>query len=217
MTPASEPQRRRGYRKVGGLYLVSDPGSSAPCDRLPMPIVPCPCCGEQPRFHRSIAMIDPFVLWGNHLDLATGRRCSETDAMCAPADKGFLMWVGNEYTVENFQEEADRLGVSKRIPAIPRDIEVGVDWVYLAKRQIIPESAQMWLPGQVQEKAGYGPGVFEAFQPARIEKIVADLTPADEMAGLEAQGITPVVVPHDSPCHAQKRGNQAALPPGAGE
>ena len=125
ITIASEPQRRCGYRKVGGLYLVSDPGSSAPCDRLPMPIVPCPCCGEQPRFHRSIAMIDPFVLWGNHLDLATGRRCCETDAMCAPADRGFLMWVGNEYTVENFRQEADRLGVSKRIPAIPKTWQWG--------------------------------------------------------------------------------------------
>ena len=119
------------------------------------------------------------------------------------------MWVGNEYTVETFQEEADRLGVSKRIPAIPRGLAVGVDWVYLAKRQIIPESAQMWLPGQVQEKAGYGPGVFEVFRPARIEKIVTELTPEDELAELAEKGITPVVVPHDSPFHAQKRGRKS--------
>ena len=58
----SEPIRKCGHRKVGGLYMVSDAGSSKACDRLHLAIVPCSTCGEGPRFHRSISAINPQAL-----------------------------------------------------------------------------------------------------------------------------------------------------------
>ena len=49
---AIESKRGCGYRKVGGLYLVST-GTGEPCERLPMPIVPCRLCGEHLKQTRS--------------------------------------------------------------------------------------------------------------------------------------------------------------------
>ena len=204
-----ETERECGYRKIGGLYLVGEPGLAAPCDRLPLAIVPCSTCGAEPRFTRSIAAINPKALWGHHAvaDEPSGIHpqepgpCGETDAVCIPSEKGWLMWVGREYTVESFRKEADLQGVSKRIHAIPKDLELGVDWVYLAKQRLIPGSSQMWLPGEAEERAGYGPGVFEVFRPTRVEKVVSDLSGQDTLDELYAQGVTPVTVSQGDPNH----------------
>ena len=200
---AVEARRGCGYRRIGRLYLVCD-GIGFSCDRLPLPIEPCDTCGEQPRFNRGISGIRPDVLWGGHHP-CEDKRLATFCATCTPPTAGFLMWVGDDYTVESVNAEAATLGISKRIPAIPKDLELGVDWVYLAKLKIIPNGAQQWLPGQTDERAGYGPGVFTTFRPTRIEKIVSDLTPAAELDSLREQIITPVVVPHDDPDHAARR------------
>ena len=210
---AVEPERWCGYRKAGGLYLVGDAGPATLCDRLPLAIVPCPSCGEAPRFHRSISGIRPRTLWGNHLLRSPANQgappgpcveaasCEEKDPLCQPPETGWLMWVGKEYTTASFRGEAERLGISKRIPAVPKGLVLDHDWVYLAKPRLVPETAQMWFPGEAEEGRGFGPGVFEAFQPTRIEKVVTDLTPLHELEELRVLGITPVVVPHDDPDH----------------
>jgi hypothetical protein len=40
---AVEPKRGFGYRKVGGIYLVSG-GKGRPCGCLPIPLHTCPSC-----------------------------------------------------------------------------------------------------------------------------------------------------------------------------
>ena len=70
------------------------------------------------------------------------------------------------------------------------------------------------MPGEPEERRGYGSGVFHAFRPQRLEKIVTDQTSQEELDALEAQDITPVVVPHDDPDHAARKRspqNAAAL------
>jgi len=42
---AVEPKRGCGYRKIGGLCLVSG-GGGMPCDRLPMVLDVCPACSH---------------------------------------------------------------------------------------------------------------------------------------------------------------------------
>jgi len=44
-------------------------------------------------------------------------------------------------------------------------------------------------------------GVFFAFKPTRLEKIVTNLEPKEALEELRKEGITPVVVPHDDPDH----------------
>ena len=254
---AVEEIRGCGYRKIGGVYLVGD-GPNGHCDRLPIPIRPCGTCGEDLRFNRSIAKIDPHKLWGWHssaIDFADeeiSKQC-ECPAECplcnpeppvvrrnglvlAPGDRfmndsgevirrrpeggsrkifaqpekpsagraqSYLMWVGDDYTVESFLLEARTMGVSKRIPAIPKDLEVGKSWIYLSKLRVIPQNGQSWLPFEPVEKRGQGPGVFYAFRPTAIEVIVSEEDYDFRADEYREMGVTPVPVPANDPDHRQ--------------
>lgn len=200
---AVEEKRGCGYRQVGGLYLAGS-GLAAPCDRLPLAITPCGVCGEQPRFSRGIAHINPLQLWGVHascIDLAT----RPPDPICDPDYKAFLMWVGKEYTVNSFIAEARALGVSKRIPRIPESLKIGEDWVFLAKLHLIPpDNKAFTLDGD--EQRGYGPGIFYAFKPERVEMILPDNQNTEALQEeLKAKGITPVMVPGDDADHNRRK------------
>lgn len=217
---AVEARRGCGYRKVGGLYLVGA-GLGASCDRLPLPIVPCATCGEEPRFHRSIARINPARLWGGHLVEPDARPCHDQmlladDPICATPQMSYLMWVGTEYTPESFTYEAQTLGtVSKRISFLPDEFEPGANWVFLAYLHLIPPVGRSFsmIPAQ---RRGYKPGVFYAFRPQRVEKIITQSqAQSGEAEKLKAQGITPIVVPDDDPDHnprAAKKINPSTEP-----
>ncbi len=201
---AVEQKRGCGYRKVGGLYLVGG-GVGEPCDRLPMAIVPCPTCGEEPRFNRGMSKINPLRIFGLHsekeacFDLPAPGML-DPDPICSPSDVAYLMWVGKEYTANTFIVEARQMGVSKRIHQIPKDFQVGLDWVWLAKLQLIPPAGKT-LAIDSNER-GYGAGIFSIFKPSAIEKIITESqATAGEAAALKEQGIVPVVVPDDDPDH----------------
>lgn len=219
---AIEKARACGYRQVGGLYLESDPGPAMVCDRLPLPITACEVCGAEPRFSRAIARIDPYTLWGLHMSGIC--QCPGACPCCNPlrwplppeAPASLLMWVGSEYTAESFIAEGVAQGISKRIHVIPKGLVVGQSWVYLAKLRIIPDTAQGWIPGLTGERAGYGPGVFYAFRPRRIVKVLTESmagqhvpNPETGAAGdtvtqrelYERQGLTVLIVPDDDPDH----------------
>ncbi len=200
---AVEAKRGCGWRTVGGIYLVGG-GQGAPCDRLPLPIEPCPVCGEEVRFTRGIQRIDPLKLWGDHADCKDDPTCP----ICQPSARAgiaptYLMWVGSDYTVPSFLFEAARMGVSKRIPAIPIDFVVGESWVLLAKDRLLKGAGRDWVPGVREPRPGGIPGVFHAFRPERIEKIITDRDAQSGFIvdGLVKQGITPVVVPASDPDH----------------
>ena len=53
----SEQRRGCGFRRIGGLYLVCDPGFTLDCDGLPLPLEPCGCCGFVPPFSRNLQRI----------------------------------------------------------------------------------------------------------------------------------------------------------------
>lgn len=204
---AVEAARGCGYRKVGGLYLVGG-GLGSPCDRLPLAIEPCPCCGETLRFNRGLARFQPFQLFGNH----DSDICSDSQLCpaCWPeiqCEDAFLMWVGAEYSPASFIVESAAQGVSKRIKSIPRDLILGESWVWLAMLNIIPPNGQKWLASDLEErKRGYGPGIFYCFRPSALEKIITESQASpDTIQELELQGITPVVVPDDDPDHCPRR------------
>lgn len=198
---AVEQKRGCGYRKVGGLYLVGD-GKGERCDRLPMAIIPCPTCGEEPRFHRAISKINPLRIFGLHeeqmvcADMVPGNY----DPICSPSDVAFLMWVGKEYTANTFAVEARQMGVSKRIHQIPKDFQIGIDWVWLGKLNLIPPEGKT-LALDSNER-GYGSGIFTIFKPTSIEKIITESrSTSGEAEKLKEQGIVPIVVPDDDPDH----------------
>lgn len=255
---AVEARRKCGYRKVGGTYLVTAPGGFD-CGRLPVSLVPCPKCGHEPAFTRGIQRVEPrhflhaagLCAYAHEAKRHSGRvgRCD----LC-PFDRAFssevagLMWVGEKfYTPEEFQTEAAALGVSKRIPApVPRWLEVGKTWVFLAHIGAVAKLCETCggrkvVPGRVQDDDvpitvtteehgrlfadrtdGYAvrcedcegtgvsrkPGVFYAFVPTRLERIISDDMPQDERLRLEKQGYTLVEVPAKDPDHkSSKREN----------
>lgn len=126
--------------------------------------------------------------------------------------------------------EANRLGISKRIPSrsgsplIPKDLELWKTIVYLAhpkaclvKQPVVLQKAMALVAGEQDdyprlddsprllesEKQEYKMGIFSAFIPHRIEKLIweHDATP-EELKSLEKRGITPVIIKDGDIDHA---------------
>lgn len=183
---ATEARRGCGYRKVGGIYLVSD-ALGAPCDRMPYPLEVCPCCGAGVKPARGWTWIDPVKLFGEHMGCRDTLPCP----ICQPAfffgektlvngktletaKRAGLLWIGDQfYSPTEFLSEAAMLGVSRRISAVPRGFKVGETWVFLAHSK----ACHRWdinkvdPHGQIGELEEY-PGIFCVFKPKRIELIV---------------------------------------------
>lgn len=213
---AIERKRGCGWRKVGGYYLCSD-GIWVSCDRLPLPVGVCPTCGHEIRFTRAFTEIDPLGLFGIHQPCYDKLRPCH---ICDPRDEpAFIMTVGAKYySPMSFLEEATEMGVSKRIPFIPRNLELGKTVVYLAH----PEAVEVREPLAVQQamsvvenrdnpqlrlleverKPTYEMGIFCAFVPTRVEKLIkeSEATP-ETIEALKKRNITPVLVPDNDLDH----------------
>ena len=196
---AVEAKRGCGYRKIGGLYLVGDPGEHFSCDRLPIPLLTCPTCGEGIKPTRGWTWVFPYNLFqGDHDPCKCGIGCP----ICSPellGRKAGLTWIGTQfYTPTTFAKEALTLGVSRRISSVPRGLVLGKTWVLVGHRQ----AAKTPAPGTVTGEKPC-PGIFYAFIPQRLEMIITESYSEDEkfMEKLEKRGITPVVVPADDKDH----------------
>lgn len=206
---AAEAKRGCGYRKVGGVYLVGN-YISIPCDRLPLPLHSCPVCGGGIHFSRSLIEINPQKLIGMHEDCDDRfRPCF----LCDPKDEiAFIMMVGEKYypTPEHFMQEGRLQGISKRIPFIPRKLELGKTIFYLAHNKAcivkelvavqqamsILEESQSMSPKLLEDENKHHLGIFTAFIPQRIEKICwqSEYTP-ENIEKHQKKGIDLVSVP----------------------
>lgn len=187
-----EGKRGCGYRKVGGLYLVSDPGGQE-CGRIPFPLEVCPCCGEGFRPSRGYRWIDGeklLALAGNcKLSASKCAGCPASDQRKSEIGRSLLVWISpDHYSVEDFNKEAEKMGISRRISgdALPRGLILGQTWVFLAHKEAIIKYS-----GDEPEST---PGVFKLFQPSRVEKVVSGEESDEEIEALVERGITPVRV-----------------------
>ena len=227
---AQEIIRACGYRKVDGLYLVGD-GIFTPCDRLPLEIGPCPCCGGVIKAGRGMAEINPHKYFGDH------KHCVETEyircMVCEPPDEtAYIMMVGEQFypKASDFYAEARRQGISKRIAHLPKKFKVGITPIYLAH----PTALQTMIDPKEQPEAEVLPGfepetkkhkrnsnqprlldtvriekkpaIFMAFIPQRLEKLIWERD-ADEktLNTLKKQGITPVIIKNGDVDHKPKK------------
>lgn len=193
---AIEQKRLCGYRKVGGLYLVGE-GIIMPCDRLPLPITVCPACGAGIKVTRNLTQINPARLWGRHEPTC----CCPAPRAClvcnARHEVGFIIGVGKSYyTPQQFISEAMLLGVSKRIPQVPRQLRPKVTPVYLAHRQAI-------LLGLDNGKPRYQSGVIYAFIPKCVEWLLweSQITPVAKAEAVR-RGVRIVAIPDGDQDHA---------------
>jgi len=189
-------------------------GFSHGCDRLPLELTVCPCCGEGIKQSLGWTWIDPVkLLDGEHAPCT----CDGTCPVCHPElfkGKVGLMWVGEKFykTPEDFLKEGRDMGISKRIKTIPNDFKLGETYVLLAHpkaiRVDIPiAEADAEMKKDMEAKGElvrtvYKPGIFSVFKPARIEQLVQEKKATKTaIKKLEKRGITPVVVPDNDPDH----------------
>jgi hypothetical protein len=102
-----------------------------------------------------------------------------------------LIWVGERYypTIGHFTREADQMGISRRIHAVPKDFKLGETWVMLAHRNaILKETVKMG------DEPEFTPGIFRIFKPTAIEAVVSGEEDDDEIEKLLKRGLTPVKV-----------------------
>ena len=196
---AAEARRGCGYRKVGGLYLAADQTTGLHCCKIPFDLTVCPTCHAGIHPSRGWTWIDPRPFLDGPCKAARSElHCPLKSVAGNVGTKAGLLWIGAEHypTPADFQIEVARMGLSRRIKAVPRGFEIG-DWVLFAHRR----GRKDWVDPTNYKWVAQ---VFLAVQPSRIEKIVTDIEAKDldAMATLEKRGITPVIVPANDPDHA---------------
>lgn len=215
----SESVRGCGYRKIGALYLVCDPGLTLECDGLPMPLEPCECCGFAPPFSRNLQKLN--VDYVHMIEEKLHRvdpendqehrcRCPPSCPICytPPYGNFGLMFVGKSfYTPREFIQEALNMGVSKRIPQIPKWLILGKTWILLAHNEVPKVTLEQLKTNEMHMKEPEKfRAVFYAFKPQRIELPVwKDEISSEEILLLEKKGITPILL-DPTPKNKKKHG-----------
>jgi len=194
MNISVERRRGCGYRKPGGIYLVA-PGTGFGCGLLPIPLTICPCCGAGFRHNRGFTWINPagIAAAANHAcTRPTG--CSICPLADSKVQRAGLLWIGAAFykTPDLFDAEAARMGISRRISALPRDFKVGESWIALAHIKAIEGPA----PAPGEELIEARPGIFRLFKPTAIEYVVKGTETDEELARFEKRGFTLVKVVH---------------------
>lgn len=218
---AQEKKRGCGYRKVGGLYLMGT-GYSVPCDMLPLKLKSCPTCGFEIPFYRGFqwikkAWIIHFSEEHHNARAMKAERCSHTYEkvptkcpLCFPEENSLekygLMWVGSRYyTPESFALEANKVGVCKKIPRIPKGLEIGKTWVLVAHTKV-PFSDVFDERGIRKKEPEYHPAVFYAFKPTAIEMpIWKSKATKRRLNRLKKLGITPIIIDDGDKDHTPKK------------
>lgn len=200
MIESRESARGCGFRKVGGLYLVFD-GAGHDCGKMPIPLCVCPTCGAGIKPARGWTWIDGDALTAEARKKSCPRKRSygqkkarrDACAGCpmdqdAPFGRAGLIWIGEQFypTPVDFQREAARMGISRRIAAVPRGFEAGKTFVFLAHR--------FAFPNPLVPEGPFTPGVFSIFVPTRIEIICDGTESDDQIKEYEGRGLTPVKV-----------------------
>lgn len=223
---AIEAKRGCGFRKINGLYLVGG-GLAVPCDRMPYPLDRCRTCGAGVKFTRGHTWLQPDF-FPTHEDCREDGPCPVCGYVGAnldgvvPADFGphLLLWIGrSHYSPESYLEESRRLGVSRRIPAIPKGLVLGETWVLLAHLDAVapkdptacdhcdvPKDFHATVAGNRPcgefQPPKPTPGIFSAFIPRAVELILreSDATP-ERVEKEKKRGVTVVAVPDDDRDH----------------
>lgn len=201
-----EPYRECGYRKVGGLYLVGM-ALGAPCDRLPIELKPCECCGYQPNVRRNFSYLAKQY-FGKHEDCKCRPDCELCNPELMEQDECVLMRVSSRYyTPESFTEEALEQGISLRVSRVPREYEPGETWILLFHKDAIKELKNtVNEEGEKEEEIETYPGIFYAFKPTTIEQLIWESEATEEkLEDMKENGITPVIVPDGDPDHDPSR------------
>ena len=174
-----EGPRGCGHRKPGGFYLVAD-GKGRSCECLPMPVPSTINTSRGPQWRT----LGEFTGTGLSRKSCQGAKPCWLRKTPTPTEV-MLNFVGMGYyrRTEQFMREAERMGISRRIPGnMIWRVEVGKTIILLAHREasnvIGPDG-----PEAVRQ-------VFAAFIPQRVEYIVTGQEDEAYLDLLEQRGVT---------------------------
>lgn len=198
-----EGARGCGYRKGGGVYLVSS-GLSEPCPKLPIELHICPTCNQGIKQTRGFSWIlpDPLLDPGPHgspeHDLVCPLGGEYTATYWSHGERAGLIWIGAAFypTPQAFMEEARRMGVSRRISQVPRDLKIGETWIALAHPKAVPGECEHGAPAghpcancpHYKSAGEWRAGVVTFFCPQALEYVVKGDETDEELAALEGRG-----------------------------
>lgn len=207
-----EGKRGCGYRKPGGIYLVGPPTGQS-CCKLPFPLTVCPCCRAGIKPARSWTWVDagqlfekeplckemgtlpgmPFYSLKNPEDFYKNFGFIPKCPLAAPQIIGMagLLWIGEKFykTPDDFLQEANTMGISRRISAVPKGFEPGKTWVLLAHRKGYA------IGGNLEtNESDWLPAIFSVFRPGAIEYVVKGDETEEDLERLAKRGVTPGVV-----------------------
>jgi hypothetical protein len=116
-------------------------------------------------------------------------------------DQVGLLGVGVKYypMTQDFIREARTMGISKRIPRLPREFKVGETWVFLSHPKAVVRTA-VNQEGVLMEEV---PGIFYVFKP-KLEYLTDEKDKFDnekKIERLKKMGAEIVEVPEDDPDH----------------
>ncbi len=218
-----EEKRGCGYRKPAkdgvGIYLMSGQ-TSEPCERLPFPLDVCPCCGAGIKFSRAFTWVNAPALFDPEIipicycfnadrkaynDLSGGHHhasCPLCNPSIHPEGKAGLLWVGEKfYSPRSFMQEVAKMGISKKIPAIPHGFEIGKHWIFLAHIKAIAPPMPLF-----DEKTKPSAGIITAFLPDHIDLVINNANDIPEKAsklkeklGDAARLVVVEQIPEDEP------------------
>ena len=196
---AVEAKRGCGYRKVGGLYMVSGV-LSEPCHRLPFELHVCPTCNQG---IKADDLLGGSCKGGLVKPDNSPTHCAACP-VCSPTlmgERQGLLWIGERFykNADQFRRESATLGISRRVKAIPRGFKLGETWVLFAHPKAVRKDV---YDKQVLVEEEYAPGIFSAFKPTAIELILTESQATEEkLKELADKKITPVIVPDDDKDH----------------
>ena len=202
---AVEAKRGCGYRKVGGLYLVTF-GAGRQCGKMPIRCEVCPTCNQGIKPARGWTWIDPAPLFGER-ECATRGDCGT----CPLGDRRLERARADRADLDRGEVLPDAARLHEPRPRA---------WASAGASRRSRRASSSARPGSLfaHRKVQFGrmelaPGLFYLAQPERIEKIVTEsqARDAEEMAKLAKRGITPVVVPDDDPDHNPAAGKEDDL------
>jgi len=201
ITESVEAARGCGYRKAGGKYMMGG-ACEAPCGKLPLVLERCPCCDAGVKPSRSWTWVGARQLFGEE----ECKVCAQTPGckLAHPPERAGLLWIGSKHypTSKEFVDEARRMGISRRLPQVPKDFKVGETLVLLAHRKhevACPDcdGPAAACPSCKGSGRVHRPAIFGAFTPTHMEYVVKGDETDDDLERLAAQGFKLVRVVRD--------------------
>lgn len=228
-----DSKRGCGWRQEGGLYLVSS-GEAVACGKLPVPLTICPTCSGGIHFARSWTWVDGDALVATKTcKNAVHSECSGCLLASASESKqgkligrAGLLWIGEKFYKNpvDWMREAEQLGVSRRIPAVPREFQLGKTVVLVAHNRAIKSRCDeckgrgFILAQETENDLPVGPpqkypcdnegcedgfvfsaGIFSAFIPSAVEYVTKGTETEEELEAFVKRGITPIKVVRNEP------------------